>query len=97
MAKMMKKSTMKKYETGGVKNPNSAKFETVIGVVKRKPGSSGSGGANKGSEMSSSKVAGKGTKSRATSSGGVGTPPSWATPAKKMGGSTKMKSKSKSK
>ena len=84
----MKKSTMKKYETGGQKNPNSGKFETAMGVVTRKPGSKGSGGANKGSEMSSSKVAGKGTKSRATSSGGVNTPPAGANPGRKMSSST---------
>jgi hypothetical protein len=97
MAKMMKKSTMKKYETGGQKNPNSGKFETAMGVVTRKPGSKGSGGANKGSEMSNEIV--KNTKSRATSSGGVnrGKVPTGAIPASKMGGATKMKMKSKSK
>ena len=45
----------------------------------------------------SSKVAGKGTASRAKSSGGVNTPPSGkgSMPGKKMGGVTKMKSKTK--
>ena len=83
---MMKKSTMKKYETGGQKNPNSGKFETAMGVVTRKPGSKGSGGANKGSEMSNKIV--KNTKSLATSSGGVNTPPAGATPGRKMSSST---------
>lgn len=97
----MKKSTMKtkKYMTGGMVNPNKSQIMTYSGVKSATPGSKGSGGANKGSEMSSSKVAGKGTKSRATSSGGVNTPPSGkgSMPGKKMGGATKMKSKSKSK
>lgn len=38
--------------------------------------------------MSPSKVAGKGTKSRATSSGGVNTPPTGANPGRKMSSST---------
>jgi len=38
--------------------------------------------------MSPDKVAGKGTKSRATSSGGVNTPPAGATPGRKMSSST---------
>lgn len=88
MKKAMKK-TMKKMETGGVTNPNKAKIMTSSEVKSAKPGSKGSGGANMGSVMSSSKVAGKGTPSRAKSSGGVNTPPTGATPSKKMGGATK--------
>jgi hypothetical protein len=75
------KKTMKKMETGGVTNPNKSKIMTTREVKTAKPGSKGSGSANVSQEMSSKKVAGKGTASRAKSSGGVNTPPSWATPS----------------
>ena len=65
---------------GGKTKPNSSKIMTFKGVKSAKPGSKGSGGANKGSEMSSKKVAGKGTPSRAKKSGGVNTPPKGANP-----------------
>lgn len=84
---------MKKMETGGQPNPNKSKIMTAAGVKNTKPGSKGSGGANMGSVMSSNKVAGKGTLSRAKSSGGVNTPPAGATPSKKMGGSSKTYAK----
>jgi hypothetical protein len=65
---------------GGKTNPNSGQIMTFKGVVSAKPGSKGSGGANMGSVMSSKKVAGKGTPSRAKKSGGVNTPPKGANP-----------------
>ena len=65
---------------GGKTNPNSSKIMTFKGVKSAKPGSKGSGGANMGSVMSSKKVAGKGTPSRAKKSGGVNTPPKGANP-----------------
>jgi len=83
------KKTMKKMQVGGVPNPNKAKIMTASEVKSATPGSKGSGGANMGSVMSSSKVAGKGTASKAKSSGGVNTPPAGAIPSKKVGGVVK--------
>lgn len=77
------KKAMKKMQVGGVPNPNKSKIMTASAVRAAKPGSKGSGRANVSQEMSPSKVAGKGTPSRAKSSGGVNTPPSWATPSNK--------------
>ena len=70
---------------GNRPNPNASKVMTSKGVKSAKPGSKGSGGANMGSVMSSSKVAGRKTPSRAKSSGGVNTPPKGANPSPKGG------------
>jgi len=68
---------------GGKSNPNSGKIMNTRSVKTSKPGSKGSGSANNGQIMTSKNVAGKGTKSRAKSSGGVNTPPKGANPSPK--------------